>query len=59
MEDFQTIGIVLSLVYLVLGVTGFFALLSWNRVSSTQAQINEILLDRMRKEDAEEEIEEE
>lgn len=59
MEDFQTIGIVLSLVYLVLGVTGFFALLSWNRVSSTQAQINEILLDRMRKEDTEEEIEEE
>lgn len=59
MEDFQTIGIVLSIVYLVLGVTGFFALLSWNRVSSTQAQINEILLDRMRKEDTEEEIEEE
>ena len=59
MEDFQTIGIVLSIVYLVLGVTGFFALLSWNRVSSTQAQINEILLDRMRKEDSEEEIEEE
>lgn len=59
MEDFQTIGIVLSIVYLVLGVTGFFALLSWNRVSSTQAQINEILLDRMRKEDTDEEIEEE
>lgn len=55
MEDFHTIGIVISLVYLVLGVTAFFALLSWRKMTWSQSEINEILLKRLREEEADKE----